>query len=94
MPRPPGRRPSKHSRPARPLGSGHASATTKRDGRWVVRSVPGASAVKSYRCPGCDQVVPAGTPHVVVWPAEPSWSSASGLAERRHWHTACWQRRP
>ena len=102
MARPPSRasragkqgRPSKHTRPARPLGSGHASASTKQDGRWLVRSIPGASAVKAYRCPGCDQVLAAGTPHVVVWPAEPSWSSASGLDERRHWHTSCWQRRP
>ena len=53
------RRPSKHTRPARPLGAGHASAAAKADGRWLVRSIPGASAAKTYRCPGCDQVIPA-----------------------------------
>jgi len=25
----------------------------KNDGRWIVRSVPGAAASKPYRCPGC-----------------------------------------
>jgi hypothetical protein len=33
----------------------------------------------------------------VVWPENPSLLSALGggqsLDERRHWHTACWQRR-
>jgi hypothetical protein len=87
------RRPSKHLRAARPLGAGHATAAQKADGRWLVRSIPGAAAVKVYRCPGCGQEIPGGTPHVVVWPAEPSWSVSSGVDERRHWHTSCWQRR-
>jgi len=59
------------------------------DGDWVVRQVPGAATVKVYRCPGCDQEIRPGTAHLVVWPAE-----TPGLAERRHWHNACWQRRP
>jgi hypothetical protein len=59
------------------------------DGDWVVRQVPGAAAAKEYRCPGCDQEIRPGTAHVLVWPAE-----TPGLAERRHWHNACWQRRP
>ena len=59
------------------------------DGEWVVREVPGAAAAKRYRCPGCDQEIRPGVPHVVVWPAE-----SPGLAERRHWHNSCWQRRP
>jgi len=87
------RRPSKHTRSARPLGSGHGTSATKSDGQWVVRSVAGAAAVKSYRCPGCAQLIVPGTPHVVVWPAVPSLLSGSGVEERRHWHTACWQRR-
>jgi hypothetical protein len=59
------------------------------DGAWVVRPVPGAAAGKQYRCPGCDQEIWPGTPHVVVWPAQ-----TPGPSERRHWHNACWQRRP
>lgn len=87
------RRPSKHTRPARPLSSGHNTAVTKSDGRWIVRSVAGAAAVKRYRCPGCDQLIAAGTPHLVVWPEIPRLTSDSGLEDRRHWHTACWHRR-
>ncbi|MGD0686019.1 MAG: ATP/GTP-binding protein [Streptosporangiaceae bacterium] len=59
------------------------------DGDWVVRQVPGAAALKTYRCPGCDQEIAPGTAHVVVWPAH-----ASGAGGRRHWHNPCWQRRP
>ena len=59
------------------------------DGDWVVRQVPGAAATKIYRCPGCDQELVPGTAHVVVWPAD-----GPGTDERRHWHNACWQRRP
>jgi hypothetical protein len=61
---------------------------TWQDGDWVIRLVPGSSTGKSYRCPGCDQEIEAGTPHLVAWPA-----LTPGLEERRHWHRACWQRR-
>ena len=78
----------------KPLNSGHASTASKRDGDWLVRSVAGTTAEKTYRCPGCQQLIGPGTPHLVAWPSEPTgWSASSGVAERRHWHTACWQRR-
>ncbi|GGT33571.1 hypothetical protein [Streptomyces purpureus] len=52
---------------------------------WSVRHVAGASAAgKRYRCPGCDQEIPSGTPHVVAWP------EYGGVDDRRHWHKACW----
>lgn len=86
------RRPSKHLRPARPLGIGSSTAVHKRDGRYVVRTVAGAAATKAYRCPGCQQPVPPGTPHVVVWPAEPGLLESSPVNQRRHWHSGCWQR--
>jgi hypothetical protein len=53
---------------------------------FVVRALSGASSGRSYRCPGCDQEMPAGTPHVVVWPE-------GAQDDRRHWHTACWSAR-
>jgi hypothetical protein len=59
------------------------------DGDWLVRRVPGGAAAKVYRCPGCDQEIPVGTAHVVVWPDD-----SRGLEARRHWHATCWQRRP
>ena len=88
------RRPSKHLRPARPLSSGHATAVIKSDGRWIVRSVPGGTATKAYRCPGCNVEIRPGTPHVVAWPDTPALLAQSAVEERRHWHTGCWQRRP
>ncbi|KUN36076.1 ATP/GTP-binding protein [Streptomyces longwoodensis] len=55
---------------------------------WSVRHVAGASAQgKAYRCPGCDQTIPDGVPHVVAWPEH------AGVDDRRHWHKACWNAR-
>ena len=52
---------------------------------WCVRHVAGESAPgKRYRCPGCDQEIPGGAPHVVAWP------EYGGVDDRRHWHKACW----
>ncbi|MGY1812004.1 hypothetical protein [Blastococcus sp. SYSU D00820] len=68
------------------------------DGDWVVRPVTG-SAGRVYRCPGCDQEIRPGTPHVVTWPAyardsdlDP-WDTESATDRRRHWHTVCWRAR-
>jgi hypothetical protein len=67
-----------------------SAALTRResgpDGEWVVRSVPGSSSTKDYRCPGCDQLVRAGTGHLVTWPA----AEHGSVEDRRHWHVACW----
>jgi hypothetical protein len=60
------------------------------DGDWVVRQQPGAGTTKAYRCPGCDQEITPGTPHLVAWPAD---GINTGVDERRHWHRGCWQNR-
>lgn len=80
----PGRRPA--------TGSGWQQAQSTRDGEFLVRTVPGAQAQKTYRCPGCQQVIASGTAHLVVWP-EWTGDDEGGVAQRRHWHTGCWQRR-
>ncbi|MCZ7416483.1 MULTISPECIES: ATP/GTP-binding protein [unclassified Streptomyces] len=54
---------------------------------WVVRRVSGAAAAKHYRCPGCDQQIPPGVPHVVTWP------QFGDVDDRRHWHAPCWSAR-
>jgi hypothetical protein len=64
-----------------------------RDGDWFVRRLTGASSSKTYRCPGCDQEITPGQPHVVVWRADGPWSDAGAVGSRRHWHTPCWQAR-
>ena len=52
---------------------------------WHVRIVQPASAVKEYRCPGCNQEIRPATKHVVAWREDDEEG-------RRHWHTACWDR--
>lgn len=89
------RRPSKHLRAARPLSlSAGQTSDTKADGRWVTRPITTQRATKDYTCPGCGQTIAAGVAHLVAWPATPPIGSSSGLEHRRHWHTACWRRRP
>jgi hypothetical protein len=88
------RRPSKHARGHVPLDVARIQGGATREEayagtRWTVRAVSGASATRAYLCPGCQQDVTPGVPHVVVWPAE----GVGGLGDRRHWHTGCWQRR-
>ncbi|HJQ43937.1 MAG TPA: hypothetical protein VJ831_12690 [Jatrophihabitantaceae bacterium] len=61
---------------------------TWRGDDYVVRAVTAAGASKVYRCPGCDQEIRRGVPHVVVWPEH-----HDDADERRHWHTACWAAR-
>src|SRR5215213_6871925 len=87
------RRSRKHLRDPRPLSSSYGTEANKADGSWIVRAVAGAEAVKSYRCPGCSQIIRQGQPHVVAWPKTPGLTSTSGVEERRHWHNSCWQRR-
>jgi hypothetical protein len=69
------------------------------DGDWAVRTLTGAGSTKTYRCPGCDQEIRPGTPHLVTWPAYPRdsdlepWDTGSAADLRRHWHTVCWRTR-
>jgi hypothetical protein len=62
---------------------------------FVVRRVTGSASRKSYVCPGCHQPIRPATPHVVAWPvlASSFAREATGLDERRHWHTPCWTAR-
>jgi hypothetical protein len=88
------KRPSKHTRPARPLNSGsNACLVAKADGEWLVQTMPADSSTKTYTCPGCGLPVPVGQAQVVAWPRHPSIGSSSPVDERRHWHTACWSRK-
>ena len=55
---------------------------------YEVVAIPGARAVKIYRCPGCDHEIRSGVPHVAVWRTHDNDG-----ADRRHWHTQCWAKR-
>ncbi len=84
----------------RPYGAEHVALDLDRatggrraesgpDGEWAVQHVRGSQ--REFRCPGCDQVVTAGTAHVVAWRTD-GWRG-DGVDERRHWHASCWQAR-
>jgi hypothetical protein len=79
---------------AEDIDVGRALAGTERresgpDGEWFVRSVNGGASTKAYRCPGCQQEIPAGVSHVVTWPAD----GMLDVSDRRHWHLPCWRAR-
>lgn len=79
---------------SRLLGTAAAAADRVEDwggAAYYVRSVRGADAGGPYRCPGCDQLVPPATPHVLAWPAQAL--DRAGMRDRRHWHTPCWAAR-
>lgn len=57
----------------------------------TVRRVRGSA--KSYRCPGCDQLISPGTSHVVAWANTHLLGADAALADRRHWHVSCWEAR-
>jgi hypothetical protein len=87
MPRQNRRRLEPEQESARPLSTVGERREDWRGDEYVVRSVTGAAA-KAYRCPGCDQEISAGVPHVVVWPLHHEDAS-----DRRHWHIPCWAAR-
>jgi len=83
-----------YGEPPRPLdrdrATGGRSLQERQGEEWVVQRVRGGT--KEYVCPGCQQVIPVGTDHVVAWQAEGIWGRQAALADRRHWHRSCWQR--
>ncbi len=70
---------------------GGRSTESAPDGEWTVQRVGGTD--RTFRCPGCDQVIAAGTPHVVAWQADGLFGAQAALDARRHWHPACWDAR-
>src|SRR5690554_1161130 len=67
---------------------GGARLEDRSDGAWYVRDVVGSG--KTYRCPGCDQLIAAQSLHVVVWAQDGLFGPDAALDDRRHWHTSCW----
>ncbi len=87
------KRPSKHLRPTRPLSSGaFARVEARSNAEWMVQSMPADAATKAYVCPGCGKAIIEGVAHSVVWPRIPPIGATSAVEQRRHWHTACWNR--
>ncbi len=74
--------------------AGSRRTEARRDGDWTVQPIAAASAVKTYRCPGCGGTIEPGTAHRVVWRSDGILGDAIELEARRHWHTHCWRIRP
>ena len=82
--------PRKNKRREDPLPANQGSSRHEYvEGDFRVRHLTGETSTKTYRCPGCDQEIKPGVPHVVVWPLEEIWADA----DRRHWHVSCWRAR-
>jgi hypothetical protein len=89
------KRPSKHLRPPRPLSVGaYAHLEDKADGAWMVQPLSAQAATKTYLCPGCNRHFGPDVAHIVAWPHIASIGASAAVDERRHWHTACWSRKP
>lgn len=73
------------------LSFGIARTEVRRGIEWRIQPVSAAKAVKEYTCPGCGGTVVPGTAHLVAWRADSIMGEASALADRRHWHSKCWQ---
>lgn len=86
-----GRKNRRRPEDSRELGPTQAARTVEShpDGDWIVQRTTGAAATKPYRCPGCDQLIPPATPHIVAFRAD----DERDLENRRHWHTPCWSAR-
>ena len=67
--------------------TGHPGLWDGSYGAVQVRRVQPYEATKDYVCPGCHRTIPTGLGHYVAVP-----DLAPEL--RRHWHRACWKRRP
>lgn len=83
-------RPDRRQQPARPLLQSRRVEVGPDGYDYQVVQLPGAKALKIYRCPGCDHEIRVGTAHVVVWPAD---LGENAVDDRRHWHTPCWTNR-
>ncbi|MCR2811655.1 hypothetical protein NQ166_08710 [Microbacterium sp. zg.Y1090] len=89
---------SRRRRPERPrddsldrLIAGWKRTEVRRGAEWTVQPVAASQAQKTYICPGCGRTVDPGVAHVVVWRADGILGEAAALADRRHWHNACWR---
>ncbi|QTE28736.1 hypothetical protein [Pengzhenrongella sicca] len=70
---------------------GGRSSEDAADGAWTVQSVNGSE--RTFRCPGCQQLIAPGTPHLVAWASDGLLGAQASLEARRHWHRSCWAAR-
>lgn len=88
-----GKRPYREPHPELDLdrARGGRSVEVGPDGRWTVQRVAGSE--RSYTCPGCHATIPPGVAHVVAIAQDHLFGADAAVADRRHWHSACWRSR-
>lgn len=74
---------------ARVFGGGARTETGPRGEEYKV-AVPRPTE-KTYLCPGCSREIPPMTQHLVAWATDGLFGAEVAAAERRHWHTRCWE---
>ncbi|KWZ74117.1 MAG: ATP/GTP-binding protein [Winkia neuii] len=86
------RRTNKWAAPARPLQMRRLASMPRTQVRagntYQVQRLPAAE--KEYVCPGCNNTIAIGSPHVVAWITEGAFGLDQGVDSRRHWHPYCW----
>jgi len=70
----------------REIATSNQSFEEHNEGLYTVRKLTGSGSTRPYRCPGCDQVIPLATPHIVAWLDDEE-------DNRRHWHSTCWSKK-
>ncbi len=83
-----GRRNRRADGSGRPLSTGSVRCREEHaDGGWLVATRPARHDGTHYTCPICGNRLAGSQAHLVVWPEDGS------VADRRHVHRTCWQRR-
>lgn len=94
--------PSKRRSSKRPYGKPHEELDVERVWGNRARIQPGPRGEdyyvaiprpteRTYVCPGCQGQISGDVQHVVAWPADGLFGAESAAADRRHWHTGCWE---
>ena len=82
-----------YGEPHRPLETaalmGYRTTVIRGGEEWTVQQI--SKHEKQYICPGCQNIIPPNTEHVVAWANDSIMGKDAALADRRHWHKHCWK---
>lgn len=73
------------------INSGSRRTESRAGREWTVQTITESNAQKDYVCPGCSGTITPGVAHLVAWRNDGIMGDQADLADRRHWHNACWK---
>jgi hypothetical protein len=73
------------------LTTGSRRTEVRKGREWTVQPISVANATKVYICPGCSLDIAPGVAHLAAWRMDGILGDAADIADRRHWHDACWK---